>query len=158
MGHVDASLNFLPPFYESAPGDWANCGPAPSLEFMIAHDHPPDGIYPPDPNPKPPEPGAIELRFQDPVPTTAKRSDPRGLTVYWDMDSPNPIAWFELGLVGTPEVFRLQVLEPYPPDGRYFRGLAWKVTQNGAYTLRLTVRDVHGNEQTIDGPAVYVSE
>jgi len=102
-----------------------------------------------------PEPGTIEVRFQD-YQTTVRRSDPKGLTLYWDIDSTHPVEGFEVQLVGAPEVFRMTVQPPFPPDGRYFRGLAWKPTMNGTFTPRLLVRDTKGNEATVEGVPVTV--
>ena len=53
MGYPDCNLNFLPPFAASTPGDEPKVGPAPSLQFLIDHDLPPDGQAPPEPGPEP---------------------------------------------------------------------------------------------------------
>jgi hypothetical protein len=62
MGYVTASLNFLPPFTPSTPGDEPRVGPAPSLQFMIDHDLPPDGARP---EPEPPGPSNIQNYLDD---------------------------------------------------------------------------------------------
>lgn len=78
-------------------------------------------------------------------PAVARRSDPLGALVRFDLGSDEPITRVELDLDGDGEP-AVPVVFPVGRgfDGRYIRALAFKPTVNGTWPLVVTAWDAAG--------------
>lgn len=140
-----------------------NCFEPAGLKVYIVNDPPTQWIWSPQDDmgryqpfnnvPEPPEPvpgdlGVIIYSYD----TLVRRSSPEGMLIKFEAWSAHPIRYVELDLVedGEPSIC-LEFIPENKRDGRYVRALAFKPVVNGAFTLRITAIDIHGNKTAADG-------
>jgi hypothetical protein len=86
--------------------------------------------------------GSVDILYFDQV---VRRSDPNGMLIRFDVQSPNPVVAIELDLLddGEPSII-MNFPDEERRDGRYVRALAFKPTVNGTWTLLVNAIDNHG--------------
>jgi hypothetical protein len=107
--------------------------------------------YQPIPAPDVPEvPGEVAVLIHE-YDQTVQRSDPHGCLVRLEAASTRPIVRISLWLDDGERPLHAFFHPPYPPDGRYFRAIAFKPVVNGTFKLIAEAEDDQGNVGRSDG-------
>lgn len=129
--------------------------PPPANDISNPMQHPITDIPPKNWLDDQPQPGSLNVLIFD-YTRNVRRSDPKGMTVYFEIESDQAgiEATFDLVEDGEDPIPLFFSSEPRK-DGRYVRGIAFKPTINSppeGYTLRVTAKDAAGRTGFADGP------